>query len=129
MTNISLSLAMGDYDRTRPIVDGRVKIDGVDPTCMLLSPEEMFFRAFRHNAFDISELSLSSYSISVARGNRITSRFRFSCRGRSATPQSTFVMTWAYASRRTSKGDASVLPNINFPPTFGFVVSWKMSIR
>ena len=68
MTNISLSLAMGDYDRTRPIVDGRVKIDGVDPICMLLSPEEMFFRAFRHNAFDISELSLSSYSISVARG-------------------------------------------------------------
>ena len=31
---------MGDYDRTRAIVDGRVKIDGVDPTCMLLSPEE-----------------------------------------------------------------------------------------
>ena len=68
MSNLMLSLAMGDYDRTRPIFDGRVKIDGVDPTCMLLSPEEMFFRAFRHAAFDISELSLSSYSISVARG-------------------------------------------------------------
>lgn len=60
---------MGDYDRTRAIVDGRVKIDGVKPVCMLLSPEEMFFRAFRHKAFDISELSLSSYSISVARGD------------------------------------------------------------
>lgn len=69
MSNLQLSLAMGDYDRTRPIFDGRVKIDGVDPTCMLLSPEEMFFRAFRHQAFDISELSLSSYSISVARGD------------------------------------------------------------
>jgi 4,5-dihydroxyphthalate decarboxylase len=69
MTDLKLSLAMGDYDRTRPIVDGRVKIDGVDPTCMLLSPEEMFFRAFRHQAFDVSELSLSSYSISVARGD------------------------------------------------------------
>jgi len=68
MSNLVLSLAMGDYDRTRPLVDGRVKIDGVDPICMLLSPEEMFFRAFRHMAFDISELSLSSYSISVARG-------------------------------------------------------------
>lgn len=68
MTDLKLSLAMGDYDRTRPILDGRVKIDGVDPICMLLSPEEMFFRAFRHAAFDISELSLSSYSISVARG-------------------------------------------------------------
>jgi 4,5-dihydroxyphthalate decarboxylase len=69
MTDLKLSLAMGDYDRTRPIAEGRVKIDGVDPTCMLLSPEEMFFRAFRHQAFDVSELSLSSYSISVARGD------------------------------------------------------------
>lgn len=67
MSNLQLSLSMGDYDRTRPIIDKRVLIDGVDPTCMLLSPEEMFFRAFRHQAFDISELSLSSYAISVAR--------------------------------------------------------------
>lgn len=69
MSKLPLSVAIGDYDRTRPIVDGRVSIDGVDPICMLLSPEEMFFRAFRHQAFDVSELSLSSYSISVARGD------------------------------------------------------------
>ena len=69
MRTLQLSLAMGDYDRTRPIADGRVQIDGVAPICMLLSPEEMFFRAFRHQAFDISELSLSSYSISIARGD------------------------------------------------------------
>ncbi|MGR3424563.1 MAG: ABC transporter substrate-binding protein [Sagittula sp.] len=69
MSDLTLSLAMGNYDRTRAIVDGRIKIDGVDPVPMLLSPEEMFFRAFRHQAFDISELSLSSYSISVARGD------------------------------------------------------------
>ena len=61
MPDIPLSMAIGDYDRTRPIHDGRVKIDGVTPTTMLLSPEEMFFRAFRHEAFDVSELSLSSY--------------------------------------------------------------------
>jgi 4,5-dihydroxyphthalate decarboxylase len=60
---------MGDYDRTRPIADGRVRIDGVDPTCSLLSPEEMFFRAFRHHEFDVSELSISSYSVSVANGD------------------------------------------------------------
>lgn len=69
MTDLKLSVAMGNYDRTRPVVDGRVKIDGVDPIPMLLTPEEMFFRAFRHQAFDVSELSLSSYSISVARGD------------------------------------------------------------
>lgn len=69
MGDIKLSIAMGDYDRTRPIVDGRVHIDGVDPVCMLMSPEEMFFRAFRQNAFDVSELSISSYCVSVAKGN------------------------------------------------------------
>lgn len=69
MTNLMLSVATGDYDRTRPIFDGRVQIDGVDPVCMLLSPEEMFFRAFRHKDFDISELSLSSYCVTVARGD------------------------------------------------------------
>jgi 4,5-dihydroxyphthalate decarboxylase len=69
VTNLKLSVATGDYDRTRPIFDGRVQIDGVDPVCMLLSPEEMFFRAFRHKDFDISELSLSSYCVTVARGD------------------------------------------------------------
>lgn len=69
MSTLELSLAMGDYDRTRALVDGRARIDGVSSVPMLLSPEEMFFRAFRHQAFDISELSLSSYSISVARGD------------------------------------------------------------
>lgn len=69
MSDLNLSLAMGRYDRTAAIVDGRVKIDGVDPICMLQNPEEMFFRAFRHQACDISELSLSSYAISVARGD------------------------------------------------------------
>jgi 4,5-dihydroxyphthalate decarboxylase len=69
MSKLTLSLAMGDYDRTRAIHDGRVKIDGVDPVTMLLSPEEMFFRAFRHESFDISELSLSSYCVRQARGD------------------------------------------------------------
>lgn len=69
MSELELSFAMGDYDRTRAIFDGRVKIDGVRPVCMLLSPEEMFFRAFRHEDFDVSELSISSYCVSVAKGN------------------------------------------------------------
>lgn len=69
MSKLNLSVAMGDYDRTRPIFDGTIKIDGVDPVCMLLSPEEMFFRAFRHREFDVSELSISSYCVSVANGN------------------------------------------------------------
>lgn len=67
MTRLDLSLAMGDYDRTRPIADGRVQIDGVRPIPLLLSPEEMFFNAFRHHSYDIAELSLSSYALSLTR--------------------------------------------------------------
>tara|TARA_R110002012_G_scaffold85709_3_gene213613 strand:- start:6215 stop:7204 length:990 start_codon:yes stop_codon:yes gene_type:complete len=69
VANLTLSIAMGDYDRTRPIHDGRVKIDGVTPVTQLLSPEEMFFRAFRHQAFDISELSFSSYCVKIAQAD------------------------------------------------------------
>lgn len=66
---LKLSIAMGNYDRTRALVDGEVAIDGVDPIIMLLSPEEMFFRAFRDQAFDVSELSLSSFVVKAATGN------------------------------------------------------------
>jgi 4,5-dihydroxyphthalate decarboxylase len=66
---LTLSVAIGDYDRNRPLIDGRVAIDGVDAVIMTLSPEEMFFRAMRQEAFDICELSLSSFSLRRARGD------------------------------------------------------------
>jgi 4,5-dihydroxyphthalate decarboxylase len=66
MGKLNLSIAMGDYDRTRPLLDGRVQIDGVDPIFMTLSPEEIFFRAFRTHEFDISELSMSSFTVKTA---------------------------------------------------------------
>ena len=68
MNKLRLSIAMGDYDRTRALLDGRVQIDGVDPVCMTLSPEETFFRAFRGVEFDISELSFSSYLVKASKG-------------------------------------------------------------
>ncbi|WP_417587327.1 ABC transporter substrate-binding protein [Pararhodobacter oceanensis] len=64
---LKLSIAMGDYDRTRPLFDRRVQIDGVDPLFLLQSPEEMFFNAFRHRTCDVTELSLSSYCVSLTR--------------------------------------------------------------
>lgn len=65
---LRLSIAVGNYDRMRPLVDGDVQIDGVDPVFMLQEPEEIFFRAFRHADYDICELSLSSYSVKTAAG-------------------------------------------------------------
>jgi len=69
MAKLELSIAVGDYDRTRPLLDGSVRIDGVKPVLMTLSPEEIFFRAFRHAEFDICELSLSSFAIKNAQGD------------------------------------------------------------
>ncbi|SLN75758.1 PhnD/SsuA/transferrin family substrate-binding protein [Oceanibacterium hippocampi] len=66
MSKLRLSIAIGDYDRNRALLDGRVQIDGVDPIFMALSPEEMFFRAFRHQDFDISEVSFASQLVSMA---------------------------------------------------------------
>jgi 4,5-dihydroxyphthalate decarboxylase len=67
MAKLNLSVAVRDYDRTRPLTDGLVQIDGVDPVFMALDPEEIFFRAFRHAEFDICELSLSSFTVKTAR--------------------------------------------------------------
>src|ERR1041384_8132935 len=69
MNKLSLSVAVRDYDRTRPLTDGSVQIDGVDPVFMALDPEEIFFRAFRHAEFDICELSLSSSTVKTAQGD------------------------------------------------------------
>lgn len=68
MAKLQLSIAMGDYDRNRALYDGAVQIDGADPQFMLLNPEEMFFRSFRFQDFDVSELSFASYLVKHSRG-------------------------------------------------------------
>ncbi|MCP5143983.1 MAG: ABC transporter substrate-binding protein [Gammaproteobacteria bacterium] len=68
-SNLRLSIAMGDYDRTRALSDGVVQIDGVDPVFLRLTPEEMFFRSFRHVDFDVAELSLSTFTLRTSRGD------------------------------------------------------------
>jgi 4,5-dihydroxyphthalate decarboxylase len=69
MAKLNLSVAVRDYDRTRPLSDGEVQIDGVDPVFMALPPEEIFFRAFRRAEFDVCELSMSSFTIKTAQGD------------------------------------------------------------
>ena len=68
MARLSLTIACWDYDRTRALMDGRVRVEGCDVTTLALSPEEAFFRAFRHHEFDVSELSFSTYMMSRAKG-------------------------------------------------------------
>ena len=69
VTDLPLTIACWDYDRIRALMDGRVRIEGCDPRFLTLSPEEVFFRAFRHAEFDVSELSFSTYLMASARGD------------------------------------------------------------
>jgi 4,5-dihydroxyphthalate decarboxylase len=69
MSKLQLSVAVGNYDRVRPLMDGTVQIDGVDPIFMNLPPEEIFFRAFRSMDFDVCELSMSSFTVKTAEGS------------------------------------------------------------
>jgi 4,5-dihydroxyphthalate decarboxylase len=68
MVDVPITVACGNYDRTRAIRDGRVRVEGCAVTYLPLYPEEIFFRAFRYHEFDVSELSFSSYIRTVAAG-------------------------------------------------------------
>ncbi len=68
MAKLTVSLAGVDYDRTRALFDGTVRIEGCEVIACAMSPEEAFHRAFRYQEFDITELSLSNYMSQIARG-------------------------------------------------------------
>jgi 4,5-dihydroxyphthalate decarboxylase len=56
-----------DYDRTRLLMDGRINIEGIELNYLNLPIEETFFRMMRHEEFDVAEMSLSSYVVSLFR--------------------------------------------------------------
>src|SRR3978361_2310405 len=66
---LELSLSVCEYDRTAAIFDGRAPIEGRDGTAVANSPEESFHRAFKFQEFDVTEISMSSYLLSVARND------------------------------------------------------------
>ena len=69
MKPVRVSLACTLTDRTRPMLDGRVRIEGCDVVPVTGEPEDLFARALQKQEFDITELSLSSYLVVLARGD------------------------------------------------------------
>jgi 4,5-dihydroxyphthalate decarboxylase len=69
MRKLELTLACGRYDRTQPLIDGRVQPEGVNLTFLPLRPGETFWRMLNHGEFDASEMSLSSYTILRSEGD------------------------------------------------------------
>lgn len=70
MTKLNLSLACWGYDRIGALADGSVRPEGIDLNVQTLEVEETFFRMLRHEEFDVAELSLSSYCVTLARSER-----------------------------------------------------------
>ena len=69
MANLKLSLAITNNPRTRPIVDGRVTVAGIDFVITVLGPAEMFWRQLSFAEFDVSEMSMSELMMIRARGD------------------------------------------------------------
>lgn len=67
MANLKLTLGCWDYDRVLGLKDGRVRPEGIDLTFLNMIVEETFFRMLRHREFDVSEMSMSSYVVSLTR--------------------------------------------------------------
>lgn len=69
MAKLRLTLACGNYDRTRALIDGTVQPEGMDLNCVALGPGEIFWRMLNNGEFDASEMSLSTYTILRSQGD------------------------------------------------------------
>jgi len=87
VTNLTLRLACWDYDRTRPLIDGRVRPAGIDFAVSVMRPREAFTRMLDREEFDVAEVSLASYARLKAEGDErfvglpvaLSRMFRHSC--------------------------------------------------
>lgn len=65
----ALTATVGDFDRTRPLLDGRVGVEGFEIEWQSGELESIFSRAFETAEPDITELSFCNFLIATARGN------------------------------------------------------------
>ncbi len=69
MTRLHLSLACGDYDLVRPLIEGVVRPEGIELTIITTQMPERNWRMSRFEEFDVS---LSGYTIAKSQGRRFT---------------------------------------------------------
>lgn len=61
MTDLSMTAAFGDYDRTAPLRSGDVRAQGLDLRVLTMSPTEIFRRMCQGLEFDASEMSMGAH--------------------------------------------------------------------
>jgi len=66
---LTLSVSLSDNERTRPLIQGRIPLLGMRWLTTVVHPSEMFWRQLRFSEFDVSEMSLATLFIALARGD------------------------------------------------------------
>lgn len=66
---LQLSIGMPFNPRNAPVLEGKVKPDGVDLHISPLHTAELFWRQLRFGDFDLSEMSFSSLIIAISKGD------------------------------------------------------------
>jgi 4,5-dihydroxyphthalate decarboxylase len=66
---LALRLGLIDNPRTRPIIEGKVTAKDIDVTVATGDPGEIFGRQLRDDEFDVSEMSMSTLMMMIARGD------------------------------------------------------------
>lgn len=61
MADLSLSLACWTYDRTKALIDGTIKPEGIDLDVKVMRPRVAFERMLATGEFDVSEMSLANF--------------------------------------------------------------------
>ncbi|WP_174291149.1 ABC transporter substrate-binding protein [Sphingomonas bacterium] len=68
MSDLDLTIACQAYDRVQALQSGEVTVEGCRARVLTLRAEEIFARAYADAPFDVTELSMSSHLLMVARG-------------------------------------------------------------
>ena len=67
--DLRLTLATGRYDRTQPLLDGRIRPEGVTFQPSVLPPWELFKRQLDESPFDVAEFSMAHLAMLGALGD------------------------------------------------------------
>jgi 4,5-dihydroxyphthalate decarboxylase len=68
--DLELNFSVADYHRTRPLLNGSVKIEGIKPNFHAAAPGEACLRPV-YEEFDVAEMSLSWYAMTRARNEPV----------------------------------------------------------
>ena len=69
-TGLELTLSVADYHRTRPLLSGDVKLEGINPTFYTAGRGEACLRPV-YEEFDVAEMSLSWYAMARSRNEPV----------------------------------------------------------